>query len=401
MKRVIAILVVFALVAGAAFAEINFGGSFGYKAEIIKGQGTDADMGGTSEKTSTEISSSAGVVSAQLDLNFSDDEGKYGGRVRLYANPTGPWWNGQQDYVPFAFAWWKPFEQFKVWLGYNPEGELGTAQITGWGFHTEAEDYVAINSFRNTIGDFGGFYGGFKEFGAILSVYPIDMLAVNIVLPFSKKDKVDTDYDTTPDKDRYVARATYDVFRQMHVNAVLKIENIGNATLSWKGTSTGPAGNTSSAGNIYVSFNLTAVENLNVDLGVGLGLPWKDASDVEHNEPFGLGLGVTYGAGDFGIKFGFGAKFVKDGATDMSVILLPYYNFGAFTGYLNLGLLLNIPDGGGDGPLSWCVNPYVKVPAGGPTFYAGLKLQGARTYAGTATTDTVEWSVPVGIQIYF
>jgi len=394
MKRVIAILVVFALVAGAAFAEINFGGALGFGVNFVEGDSETTKTPGSPDiKDVSEIGSTMWYKGAKVDLDFSGDN--FGGRARVFAGDadgsTGSaWWHNT---VPLAFVWWKPFEQFKVWLGHNPEGELGTAKISGWGYLTEAQDYVAIGNDSDgaTYGSIwklsngkAGFYPGFGGEGAILSIYPIEMIDVNIVLPFD----VTSGY-------------TYDVFRKMHVNAILKIENIGNATLSWEGKSTGPAGLYQSVGSIYASFNLTAVENLNVDIGVGLDLPYKNTLDKDVDQPFTLGLGATYAAGDFGIKFKFGAKFLKDSDTDMGVGLLPYYNFGAFTGYLNLGLGLSIPDGGGDGDIDWFVNPYIKVPAGGPTFFVGLKLGGSRTYSGVQTIDNVHWAVPVGIHVYF
>jgi len=437
MKRVIAILVVFALVAGAAFAEINFGGSFGYKSDFLNGK---SENDGSTTK-GYDIGSSLGVVSATLDLNFSGDN--YGGRVRLYANPAraygtngtpawsgGPYWVG----APFAFAWWKPIEQFKIQLGNNPDGDWGTAAITGWGFNASAQDYVAIDNdstyfqgytgdtFNNTFNNYFaiwkvaravGFYGGFKN-GLGLSVTPIDMIALNIGIPFGGDDGTSKADGDGP---------TYDVFRKLHVNAVFNLEGIGKATLSWQGRSSYP-GIDQSPGSLYASFNLTAIENLGVDLGVGFDLPYTDSTS-EHvtyavrapsngeivGDGISIGLGVTYSAGDLGVKFRFGTLILPedtevdtDGYTMMGFGLLPYYSFGAVKAYLGLGMGIGVSEDKDDKSsyVDWYVNPYIQVPAGGLTFWAGFKLEGASYKPTTGNSQSiVVWSVPIGISVGF
>ena len=160
-------------------------------------------------------------------------------------------------------------------------------------------------------------------------------------------------------------------------------------------------------GDIYLSFFLTAVENLRVDVGLDYPLPYNNDSDLLVAPGLKIGLGATYSAGDFGVKFR--AAMVLPDATDgtvkddnetlFAVNLLPYINLldGKLTAYLNTGLGIQSFEGPKDTYIEWYVNPYVRVPAGGLTFWAGFKLIGT----GTKDKSTTAWSIPIGVSVGF
>jgi len=520
MKKIIAISVMFALIAGAAFADVTFGGGLGWHLELLKSDNAKiwapdgsggylmdpvADYSETlasalagrpyaeSDATQTAIGTSKPIYSAiafngaSLDASFEGDN--YGGKVRLHPMGNTPWWSFESNYNPYAFLWWKPIDMFQITVGLN-DGSYGTDHITGWGFNASAQDYVAVD---NDSGDasttwvtkdttFGkpesrdrvwktargtGFYGGYGNEAAWLSFYPMDMLTVNLVLPFSSGHN-----DAT--------KEFIDVIKASHIQFVIKTGDLGDAYLTFEGG----GGNKStdnitvvydatgipslvtkttttyaSTGTIWASYNITGIENLGLDVGVGYGLSYDEitgsgtlmvtTTKVDPNLVFGLG--VTYAVSDdFGIKLRLGGQMMgkatstniystikTEAPTKIGVQILPYYNAGALKVYFNAGFGMQTPTkitktytlpsyspyvGGinasyndGLSYTDWYVNPYVEVPAGGVTFWAGIKVLGDTKLSYSRGTDafnrndgvtkqngsTMEWKVPIGISVGF
>ena len=411
MKKLIAIAVVFALFTGAAFADVMVGGQVATKAVLIGGDNVE----------DSDIYAGMSNVAARANAAFTNDTGTAGGLVRLYGMTAKGWW---QDWngggAPFAFSWWKPIDQLRIQLGLNPDGDWGAAQITGWGFNAEAQDFVAIDQ---DSGDMGGspiwrsrnqgFYGGFSVLGATVSIYPADGLTFNIGIPFGNGDRKNGDF---------LAR---DVYLKSHINVVYAIPDIGTVRVSFQGAGGKDEDNNQyrSVGNIYGSFYLTAIDGINVDLGVGFGLPFeKNAAGDKTNPGLGVGLGLRYVGDGFGIKFRAGAALAgktenagveAKSATEIGVVILPYFDLEIMRVYLNAGFGVSIFDEndkhtGGydkDPAVDFFVNPYISKSAGGLTFYAGFRLASpAPTWDGTAheyNDRLVKWSVPIGFNSYF
>jgi len=487
MKKIIAISVMFALITGAVFADTSIGGGFGYQLDVLRGDnGKDwanasggyvvdtADSNGeTVLGTPSLVKSQTNFKSATVDFNFSGEG--YGGRVRLYAAGSKGWWGD----LPFAFAWWQPAPIFRFQLGHNPDGNFGAAQITGWGFNGSAQDYVATDndsgggtsyvgySNANSMSAFQsmfddkfqpkiasvsrnrawrsarsyGFYGGYSNVAALISLYPVDIFTVNLVLPFS--------FGHADQTNEFA-----DILKRVHANFVIKTGDIGTARLTFQGQ--GGSKSTDqyqkdengewkvkavksygSTGDIWASFYLSGIQNLGLDVGIGYGLGYvvgEGDAAVTMNPGLQFGLGVRYVMDDFGIKFRIGGKMMegasfKEGSdtftytapTQIGFGILPYYNLGALTAYLNAGFGMYTAasaTGGGHtmtigGQYSdWYFNPYVKVPAGGLTFWAGIKVigdgrlghaEGSDTFSGTAKENgsTMEWQIPIGISVGF
>jgi hypothetical protein len=325
----------------------------------------------------------------------------------VYGFTQKGWWqNWTGGGAPFAYAWWKPIDMFRFQIGHNPDGDWGGAQITGWGFNSEAQDFVAID---NDSGDFGtvgwktarsaGFYPGFSNVGITLSLYPIDGLSLNFALPFSGNSHNDG------------GELTKEVFRKFHVNVRYDLTDIGSLRISFVGLGgtdkelATPAYR--SAGTMYASFFMTAIDGMAIDIGASFGLPYKNATDVDIAPGMGIGFGLRYAAGDFGVKLRAGATLGSKqgdakGDTVIGFVVLPYYNLGALTAFLNAGLGMTVPDSG-DSITDWFVNPYIRVPVGGFNFYAGFKLgsDGRTPKAATGDDKVVNWAVPIGVNVYF
>ncbi|MDR2718216.1 MAG: hypothetical protein LBB89_09155, partial [Treponema sp.] len=110
MKKLIAISVVFALVAGAAFAA-DVGVEAIGKVDLANGS-TLKDAAGDSPKPGTDYSSRL-----RVQASGENDDGTFGGWFRYQSGI-----DGDGDQSAFAYAWWKPIEQVKLTIGTNNDG---------------------------------------------------------------------------------------------------------------------------------------------------------------------------------------------------------------------------------------------------------------------------------------
>jgi hypothetical protein len=392
MKKIFAVLVVFAMIATVAFADTGWGGGFGYKIGLF-GSDTSSD---------SEIGSYSAVTGADFSAWFGGDG--YWGRVRFLADHMGNWWGGD----PFAWVAFKPIDLLTIRVGHNPDGDYGFGKITGWGFNASAQDFVAIDNNSEDGGNFWkvardtGFYGGYAGQGISFVVDPMDMLSIHFVLPFTAAPDEHEGWQYPHWTGWWY---TKEVFKRFQLGAVIRLTDIGEIGVAFKGAGgkNEDIGQYNSFGNIYASFFLSAVENLGVDIGFDFGLPYNDDGDTKVQPGLAIGLGVTFGAGDFGVKFRAGAKVAgkygdAKNATEIGFGILPYYNLGILTAFLNAGVGIAIPDEG-DNVTEWFVNPYVQVPVGGVTFWAGFKLCSDGIDAGDG--KIVNWSVPIGFSVGF
>jgi len=165
MKKLMVISVIFALVAGAVFAEINVGGAvfgkFNALEGVSNGEGKDAYASG-------------GLSRVRLDGSGETEDGTFGGYIRLeaggdFGGVTG-WGN----------VWWKPIDMLRFRLGSaGYDGFFAADGVTRWGFYRDAGDNGVIPegwAFGNS------FYGGFRD-GAILTVTPLEALEINVGIP--------------------------------------------------------------------------------------------------------------------------------------------------------------------------------------------------------------------------
>jgi len=394
MKKIIAISVMCALLVGAAFAETTVGGKIHIGGQILNGDSDKNSHPGTLEM-------SPDWYNTTIAVNFGDATA--GGKMSLH--------NKSPSFYDY-FVWWRPVQQFRMQVGVNADGDFGTAKITGWGFTGEAKNRLgAINEYSGPV--FGlahartGFYGGTGETTNVaFSIFPVDGLTVNLWIPLQG--------DT--------AAAT---FLKTELNAVYKIEDIGDVTLSFQGNGfkyreadpdkdglrvkdveyakkleenefyyekpSWHVTETTGTPKFYLSFYLTALENMGIDLGLAYQLPlnynydkyskpdtdgdvWKYNYSYKQNYPFEIGLGYRLSLGDLTFKlrtaFSIGASVEKTNEsytqakfaelnktvtgvgtgnvvyekettgqdTKISVNILPSYKIGKMTAFLFAGL---------------------------------------------------------------
>ena len=456
MKKLIAISVVFALVVGAAFAEISFGGTVFGKVDVVKGEsGKDA------YDEAKPIGVGGGMGRVDASANAESEDGSFGGFLRFRAGGYG---DGAQGW---GAAWWKPIDQVKFQIGNNPDGIFDTTHMTRWGFYQVAGDVgvVAENHAWSGFPVWGTyllfsdyvFYGGTGDFGAYLTISPADLLTFNIGLP-------------------YADGPAADVYKKILLQAVVNLDSIGqfnltyqadkgykegkpgtggtadvtyyevfdktSGTISWlpappapgddtkvvlrtqKGAPGTPAkgyieGYNESPGKIFASFYLSMIEDLGIDLGFSFTLPGKTADGKETRkdiDPLGIGLGIQYGAGQFGIKArvltALGGKYYTTGTDteDMPIALafdvLPSFAINDnLTAFLSDGIELYDKDKDAKDPeqavVNFHINPYVQYAFDwSKGLFVGFRLASAGT-DNKNVDATMSWSVPIGLYFAF
>jgi hypothetical protein len=415
MKKLIVISVIFALVSSAAFAETSITGGLTLNGELMNGNSLvvkDADDKPHYTHPGTSAIGAAGWQT-QIGINFGDATA--GGK--LVHNST-------DVAVEHAFGWWRPIPQVRFQIGKNSDGDFGAAQITGWGFTSEAKNIVALadNSYA-TVGFYPG-TGGAWNFN--FSLFPIDGLTVNLFFPWGTGDKFAANIVKT------------------EINVVYNIEGIGTARLSYK-SNTGyveaadwewfdKGGITSPAASpqAFLSFFLTAVEGMAFDLGFAYKFPFVNKADedfiITTNHPVEIGLGYRIALGDFNFKLRTGLTFggstvidakgldldpAKD-STKFGIDILPTYKLGNITLYLYSGLkieaiedwekvsaLTKYGKNESSAVAEWFINPYILIPTDAMRFMVGLKIYSDGVKYSSGEPALVNWAIPLGFYVYF
>jgi hypothetical protein len=285
MKKLFALSIVLLLVAGAAFAQIPDGFKIGgwnrmafVPIHSVSVDGEDADT-------------TSGIPWVRVSVDLSDTGDFAGWRFHIIAD--GGLAKGTADalgttlpaigYVgDFANLWVKPFKNdyLKINIGkFNDDvfrGKFGTDGST--------DGYTASPN-RNPDQIFNRFQG---NGGMLLSSSPVEGFTVGALVNAGFYNSWN---DTLAE----------DVWKKIQVGAGYNIAGIGLARAQYIGA----VGITNPR--IEAAFNLTAVENLNVDLGgkIPLAVTEDDSilgPDTKFQDPFQVNLGASYALGDFNVK---------------------------------------------------------------------------------------------------
>ena len=377
MKKLIVFSLVFALVAGAVFAVDLTGGVYGH-IDVVKG-----------DSSKEGVNAGGSMDRLRLEGSGELDEGKFGGWIRAdapslsidddfdFTDPDSDLNNLVNIDGFHGIAWWKPIDQFKLSIGGNPDGVWGKEGVTGWMFNQDPYDSgVALNSGIWDEGEYGffgsryAFFGGFDAKGALLEIKPMEMLGINVAIPFISN-----------------AGKAEDVFKATVAQLDLNFD-FGNIAVTFDGGD--------DQGAIFAYFG-GSFDALDLDVGFGFHLKGEDEQD---NRPIGLGLGLKYSADAFGIKFRTALSLPSADTQDTGIKfdLLPYFAINDnITAFLNMGLGMTMPKEG-DATIGWLVNPYVRIgDKWGPSFYAGLQIWSD----GVGDDPAVKWNVPISIMVSF
>jgi hypothetical protein len=423
MKKLIAIAVVFALVAGGVFAVDLTGTVFG-GVRLFQGSnywnpgdpdsdtweddypGLPTDFGWMNINQDMKMRGSAGMSRIRLEGSGEAGDGNFGGWYRIEANAS-----------VYGLAWWKPIDMFKMSIGGNPDGIFGKEGYSGWMFYQMPCD-VGIANNGNTWG--GGylywtakfrnaFYAGIDQNALLLEVKPVDMFGLNIVLPYFQ----------------FSGAEVKDIFKHMTIQADVNLD-FGNIALTFDliDNEVDPE---KIGAKLYLYFGLSAIDNLSLDVGVGFTLPQSISEDfggtsikMTRMNPIAFGVAAQFDVNDsFGLRARLLAEFMGSTKVDVSgvdpendpmvvgVDLLPYFGISdSMKVFFSVGLGMASHKDWEKALISWHVNPYLQVGAQwGPTFYAGVRLwsSGEDTYSLTweKKSKAFSFEVPIGIQVSF
>jgi hypothetical protein len=355
MKKLIVLSVIFALIAGGAFA-VDLSGTVIGTVNVAEGStGKVADVGSTDFKA-PDVGSSGGLNRARIEGSGGNDEGTFGGWVRAEAG-------GMQ-----GIGWWKPLDLLKISFGGNPDGMYGKEGVTGWGFYQTVYDTgvvvgnnvwgwgpggAASNNYGQTLIFRDAFFGGFGGQGLMLELTPVDMFGLTIVVPFVNGKTEDVlkqtivqanlnlDFGTIAltyrgglgklGKDLALAKPEDDMFdifgygfstnyNELHWDqGEIGGGDIDDPDGTWtdyasvlyphRGTDeivTSYGARNASPGKVFLYFGLTAIENLGIDVGFSYTMAVENevgADKITYQAPMAAGLGVKYDGGSFGVKF--------------------------------------------------------------------------------------------------
>jgi hypothetical protein len=396
MKKLIAIAVVFALAAGAVFAETSISGTVETRFTAIAGRNQD------------NPTTFGAIGAGQLQFSGSNDDGTVGAAWKLRNQDIvrpAQWWHR-------AFVWWKPIPQLRVFLGIDQDGMYSTGDpLTDWQFHQGPEDYLAVHDWGFWRGVFPGNWDGF---GLSFSIYPVDGLNINLTIPTGS-----TGWPQATDaavKNSKLADHVYLAGLKLQANYALP--DIGKIFFTYDGP--GAGSNTgyywddpeyNSFGKIGASFLLEALSSSGLRAQIGFTADLA-GSEVAEYQPWSLALGVHYTGEGFGVKFRTAAIFQKKNVfavnpggdsgslpstayvstddyneTFFTANIMPWFKLDFMSVYIDLGMAVRTTnlDGFSDNfndSFGWWITPYVKVPLGGPSLEFGLVLRSSNITTG-------------------
>ena len=360
MKKLIAISVMIALVAGAAFAQTAVSGAFEARFWLIEANLSNDDA----EATTRGL-----LHTGYVQLSGQNSEGTFGALARVRAeNMTDYVGTGQAARWHRAFAWWRPIPQLRIFLGMDPDGLFENAALAGWMFHQGNEEFIGFQPWDFWRGIFPGNWDGF---GLAFTITPMPGFNINLVIPTSGAGDHTQGWPRHEDRQVRATKFLKDVYPgSLRLNANFTIDGIGRVLFNY----TGPQENfddiadDGNLGDIGLSFLLTAVDGLQVQVGFSTRIPKdSDASDY----PLMLGLAAHYAEGDWGLKTRFGAG-IQESLTRVHGSVMPWYNFGSFRVNLDIGITMLAYDDDADNGFGFWVTPYLTVPAGPGTFQIGM-----------------------------
>jgi hypothetical protein len=493
MKKLIVLSVIFALVAGSVFAA-DVGVDVHGGAVLIQGTNVEHVDGFDGDKpvyVTDRLGTGFGIGRVRIGVSGESEDGTFGawGRLDFSGAASGA-----------GFVWWKPVPQVKVQLGQNPDGEFGLGGGADWGYHALANEVLPGLNEHLWADGYGGdglqyrniFYGsGFGGAGLILNITPAEALAINIGIPLVNTSskysdaktggKFGTDGNYAYENWRnFTLQVTYDIdgtgkagltfvngrwFYEPDVDPTktgtgIPVTDAGgtNPPTSWladgtpvyslnpKDTFTGGSKGTDNPAKLFAYFNLTSVENLNIDIGISYSLPLtydraiysvgdKDRRlKTTYNRPLGLGVAADYNGGAFGVKARIGSFFlgnitneystnidndkisdnlVLSSGLSMLIDVMPYFAVNEkFKVYFSTGIGFKTGEEHAtvnkDDPLKWDIeaetrslvgwhiNPYVSISAldgegkgayWSATFFAGFRLDSPMPGYKNGSTD--------------
>jgi len=396
LKKCIVVMVMFAMVAGASFAQVTFGGQLQQGMTLFSGDNVigvgnpDTDSKYANVNMGGSYNASTLFHEAKFSALFGD--GTAGGRL-VYNVKGGNAWGWMQ---------WRPNQYFRVKIGQDGDGEGGFAQIVGWGFTGEAKNSVsAVNDYDGGMyhkyrhaGLTYGAYDGDANFNVQFTYFPTDLISINFL--FKKFDTLE----------EITAKLS-----KMQIYSSIKLEEIGTIRVAAEGgggfARHEAEGGTGKDGDPFVTFHLAFYSG---ELVQGLAFEAGTKIDTKHRnvdtyDPITVGGGINLTSTDpfnfklrTGVSFGGKTAGVDNDTTGFTVNILPSYKLPKLTIFLYSGFGMETKKDSDEDPVySWFVNPYIWVPMGGMRMWVGLQVIDAHV----VQEGRINWNIPFGFNFYF
>jgi len=393
MKKLVAILVVFAMIAGAAFA-LDLSAGVTMRVTLIEGNSeydTTTPYWGGEDKwprsgwdgwwwlggKKTNDENTAGAA-----FSFAADALSNDGKA-FYHNDDN-----------WAVGWWRPLDQIYFAIGKTGEGGVGFAgaDMCAWGYQSNdlliSPEFNYYNGYAGSLGLNDGH--GFFDPGDVrmqLSIMPIDMIKLHFGW--------DPGGEFTPWFAHNIA-----------IQLAVAIPGAGEAAVGFKSA---PINNEKQIAVQYTQ----SIDAIKFELGFKT---WFNPDNSDFKAPIHLGLGFRYGS-PWGDTFWLSARVAAsiptedDGTTLIGFGICPSYDLGIFRVYCPIDITIGLPSEG-DSVFAWSINPYIRKEMGGIEFWAGVQLySGVNGYIngsvfGTASDavwyplhvkDAVNWAIPIAI----
>jgi len=382
MKKLIAILVVFAMVATVAFAETSVGGSVETRWIIAQQTNPDADV--------TTIGWGHAI---SLSLSTANDEGTFGGTLKMtYADDAGGGTGqsgilmaGNNVRAERAFVWWQPIPQIRFFLGEDGDGLMNSANIIRWAHHRmprgiSREDWDQSNFLL----------GNYDNFGAVVSIMPIDWITLHVALALGGREG-EGSYGPMVFYDDSAAEAGL-LQRRLQVQAVIAPEGIGTFYLTYRQryVSGWPVDGSDRIGITYLSASF--IDGLQFEVGGNYALL------ENYVNPLRIGIGATYSIEDFGVKFRAVMQPIEKpavgdtphGGLMLRMDIMPFYQFDFGSVYLNFRINTN-----SNNKVGWHINPYLKLNVGVGDFRVGLMVEDENG------DGDASWRFPISMLVSF
>jgi len=381
MKKLIAILVVFAMVATVAFAETTVSGAVEVRWTIAGGNSGD----------NTDVVTAGEIYAGTVGFSGANDDGTFGGRLQfVFEGASGPNYNTPVGNIKWdhAYAWWQPIEQVRFFLGQDGDGMFNTANLSRWGHHRMPRG-VSVENW-----DAGNYLiGNWDNFGMALIIKPIDGLAINLatIIPgvnsgnFPGSASAATAvHGTGVEGDILTGVEHEDWFKSLQAQVSYALDGVGTFYLTYRGEYNRDPGNR--LGLTYFANSL--VDGLQFEVGGNY-----DLADNALN-PLRIGVGVHFGMDAFGIRFRAfmnPREAVSGDWLFLKMDLMPFYTFDFGTIYCNIRVETRV-----DEKINFHINPYFRFAMGGGDFRVGLLVAG-----NTVDNSVVTWRLPISMLVAF
>jgi len=422
MKKLIAVLAVSAIVTTAAFAQASVAGTVETRFNLLHTDLTDGDV---------DMTAGGGMGAAWIQLSGTNADGTLGGLFRLRNNDitrADPWFHR-------VFAWWRPIDQMRIWLGIDQDGMFDTAHFAGWGFHQGDNDYMFNHhwDFWRRI-----FPGNWDGFGMALSFsnFGVDGLAVNLVLPTGGRNwpqATEAQVNSRVTMQQLIAGfRLHSTYALPGIGTLQFVYNAPGGIMNIDGTLTGDPncttalnqirttwGDATNFGQVGLSMLLTALDFGNILFGGAVIIPDADRFMDAH-----AGVALDMPAlvpGLMGLRFRAGANISGNNYNPVFIHgnVMPIISLGPGQLMFDIGLSMAVGalDDDDESPtyresvdfdaeqhLGWSVKPVYRLPIAQGAFSIGLHISSGVSMGGNAGltgNNNIRLNIPMLVRFSF